>query len=413
MVVAVTAVAVAVTAQVAAVMAQAAVVMAVVMAVVAKGLEFRMRWCLMCFLMVGACALPQPPRLRIGEVKQRLSRFGVSTGGIMEAEELRAMLTRCPPEASGPGYTVPLERVRAAEGSMGAGVAVYDKIYFSIRLELTKSSPERSSRVQWVLDSAASNSLLTPAAASLLEAKGTGVTATADTASATGTTGFQQVDLGIASLMGGLESGPLKPVVMELPVDGTAGLLGLDFLSRHDIELRLRSTSPCATFHDAGATASGSLDAEGLSELVCSQLPSGLLATAVRLAPEGAAGGEEVRSVVDLGSTLTLCNWAAASAMGLSREDPRVRQTDDVVAGASGDPVRVSETTLALELGCGAQRQITISIADLPVFSAIGLTGPAAVLGLDALAPRAEEEIGSRVILATRDRRVWVETSES
>ena len=40
------------------------------------------------FLVASACALPAP-RLRIGEVKQRLARFGVSTAGIVEADALR------------------------------------------------------------------------------------------------------------------------------------------------------------------------------------------------------------------------------------------------------------------------------------------------------------------------------------
>ena len=99
---------------------------------------------------------------------------------------------------------------------MGSGVSVYDKIYYGIKLEL---STPAAGRVRWVLDSAASNSLITPAAARLLGARATGVTATADTASSTGATGFCQVDLGDAALAGGPEGGcgRLQPVVMDLP----------------------------------------------------------------------------------------------------------------------------------------------------------------------------------------------------
>jgi len=327
----------------------------------------------------------------------------------VEADELRALLARCPPEASGPGHAVPLERVRASDGTMGSGVAVYDKAYYSVRLELTAAAPERASRVQWVLDSAASNSLVTPDAAALLEARNTGVTATADTASTTGAGGFQQVDLGVASLAGGLTSGPLRPVVMELPVAGERGLLGLDFLNNHDVDLRLRPASPCAIFYEAGSAARGDIDTSGLAELTCARLPSGLMATPVKLTTDDEAGEVTMLAVVDLGSPLTLCNWAAASAMGLSREDPRVRLTDDVIAGASGDPIRVSEARLTLDAGGARRAALLVNIADLPVFSAIGLPGAAAVLGLDALAPSAELESGSRVLLAARDMRVWVE----
>ena len=49
------------------------------------------RLALACVLISSvATALPlKTPRLRIGEVKSRLSRFGVSTEGIVEAEALR------------------------------------------------------------------------------------------------------------------------------------------------------------------------------------------------------------------------------------------------------------------------------------------------------------------------------------
>ena len=77
-----------------------------------------------------ACALATP-RLRIGEVKQRLARLGISSVGIVEAEALRALL---PAEAAGVGHAVGLEQVRAAEGAMGAGVTVYDKKYYGIHI---------------------------------------------------------------------------------------------------------------------------------------------------------------------------------------------------------------------------------------------------------------------------------------
>lgn len=356
-------------------------------------------------------ALARPIRLKIGDVKQRLARFGVSTAGIMEAETLREMLAQqCPAEASGAGHAVPLERARAADAAMGDGVNVFDKTYYSIRLELSGAEASRAAGVQWVIDSAASNSLITPAAAQLLGARGTGVTASADTSTTTGVGGFKQVDLGTASLAGGLMCGPLQPVVMELPVAGECGLLGLDFLTRHDIDLRLRPALPCAVFHDTGSAVRGELDSiDGLSELGCTRLPSGLLSTRVQLVPEGGAGGE-VQAVVDLGSTVTLCTWAAAEAAGLQKDDPRVRQTDDVIAGATGEPVRVSEVVMTLQIGGAKRTDVLVNIADLPIFSAIGLPPAAAVLGLDTLAPNAETNAdGSRIVLAAKDTRVWIE----
>ena len=285
----------------------------------------RPTYILSCILSVNALAAP---RLKISEVKQRLARFGVSTAGIVEASELRALLSQCPPEASASvGHAVPLERISAADGAMGSGVRVSDKIYYSIKLELSTPAADR---VRWVLDSAASNSLITPAAADVLGARATGVTATADTASTTAASGFRQVDLGSASLAGGPAGGcgPLQPVVMELPVPGECGLLGLDFLSRYDVDLRLRAAAPCAVFHDAGSTARGDVAVDGLSELECGRLASGLLTTAVSLTSDalaaerpdlvrkmaliGEAPGQKgrVSAIVDLGSTVTLIHWA-------------------------------------------------------------------------------------------------------
>lgn len=325
------------------------------------------------------------------------------------------MMARLPPEAAElAGHAVPLERVGAADGAMGEGVAVYDKVYYSIRLELSVS-PLAAAGVQWVLDSAASSSLLTPAAARLLDARATGVTATADTASAVGASGLTQVDLGEARLPGGLECGRLAPVVMDLPVAGPCGLLGLDFLTRHDVDLRIRPVAPCAIFHPAGSTTRGEgCDAEGLACLSCARLPSGLLTTRVRLCPAGsggaAGGGGTVAAIVDLGSPLTLVNWAAARSVGLSEGDARVRTTNDVIAGASGEPVRIAEARLTLELDDGTLREdVVVNIADLPIFSAVGLPRAAAVLGLDSLAPSAEAEAGSRLVLATSEAKLWVE----
>ena len=138
-------------------------------------------------------------------------------------------------------------------------------------------------------------------------------------------------------------------------------------------------------------------------------------------------GSTSHEAVVDLGSTLTVLSWAAAAAAGLSRDDPRVRLTNDVIAGATGAPVRVSETRITIEMSGARRENMLVNIADLPIFSAIGLPAAAAVLGLDALAPRASEPLpadtatgtgagdavrplaGSRVVLAARESRVWVE----
>ena len=145
-------------------------------------------------------SLARPPRLRAAELKARLRRFGVAgADNCFEKEELLELLRNSVPEAATTaGHPIPLEQCTAAQGGMGAGVSVTDKSYFGLRLELSKSSD--ADRVLWVLDSAASHSLVTPGAAAKLGAQSTGVTATASSATSVDG-GFKQVDLGNAALV--------------------------------------------------------------------------------------------------------------------------------------------------------------------------------------------------------------------
>ncbi|EOD33446.1 hypothetical protein EMIHUDRAFT_441125 [Emiliania huxleyi CCMP1516] len=395
--------------------------------------------------LASALSRAQPKPFRASEIKARLRRLGVSTEGCFEKEELYRLLLERAPEASGVGHCVPLELLQAARGAMGAGVTVDSKRYVGIRLASADDASVADPRLLMLLDSAASNSLLTPAAARLLGARPTGVRATADTGTAVGLGGFEQVDLGEVALPGGLACGRLAPVVMDLPLErpsggGECGLLGLDFLSRFEVELCLRPLLPTASFYPLGSAADGAaekgkgsaaLPTDGLSCLPLERLQSGLIATRVELTAPPASPSSpppppaRALAIVDLGSSTTVANPAAASAAGfdLSRGDPRVAATDQVLAGATGVPVRVSEATATLGLG-GApaglfgsadapsrvRRETTLAIADLPVFDALGLgDAPAMVLGLDVIAPGLDEGEGSRVVLAAGAGRMWVD----
>ena len=351
-----------------------------------------------------ACCLQT---LRAGEIKKRLQIFGVSTHGILEKPELYELLKQRVPEALGSGHAVPLEVVGAADDAMGSGITVDSKRYYALRLGLSAGTD--TSNVLWVIDSAASHSLLSPLASSALRMRPTGVTATADSATSIGAGGLVQVDCGTVCLAGGLDCGALRPVVMDLPLPGQCGLLGLDFLSKFDIDLRLRSANPLAIFHPAGEAPQEALD--GLVQLKCRRLPSGLLATQVDVGTAGGASAS-VDAVVDLGSCMSGLNSRAATAAGLGGEgDPRMRKTDTVIAGATGEPVRLSEAELEVGLGEKGSRAVTGFIADLPIFPAIfGAEQPAMILGLDALAPDADAGTAtSRVVLSASTGAVWVE----
>jgi hypothetical protein len=137
-------------------------------------------------LAIAALAL-SAPRVRIGELKSRAARFGVDTSSLFEKSDLVAALEARAPGASTivAGHAVPLVAVGAEGGAMGAGVRVDSgKTFWGIKLELPDiASPASASDVLFVLDSAATHSLLSPDASSLLSAKPTGASATASTAS--------------------------------------------------------------------------------------------------------------------------------------------------------------------------------------------------------------------------------------
>jgi hypothetical protein len=155
-------------------------------------------------LSIAALALPAP-RIRIGELKSRATRFGVDTSSLFEKSDLVAALEARAPGASRitSGHAVPLVAVGAAGGAMGAGVTVDSgKTFWGIKLELPDiASPARASEVLFVLDSAATHSLLSPEASTLLAAKPTGASASASTASAAAVqSGYAQVSTDGTSL---------------------------------------------------------------------------------------------------------------------------------------------------------------------------------------------------------------------
>lgn len=226
----------------------------------------------------------RPGRLTLGKTKQLLSRFDVVIPtSVFEADELRALLRSELPgvaEATGQtGHAVPLEYVAAAADALGPGATVDSKSYCAVRLELPEvASPEAASTVRFVLDTAASNSLVTPEASVALGARPTGVTASASTATSPDGSGFQQVNLGEARLPGGLSLGSLAPVAMPLPLPGRAGLLGLDVLERFAIELVLRPGRPFAVLQHGQTRRPGSSRAchPRSPVRVCVLLPVGL-----------------------------------------------------------------------------------------------------------------------------------------
>ena len=105
--------------------------------------------------------------------------------------------------------------------------------------------------------------------------------------------------------------------------------------------------------------------------------------------------------MLDLGSTLTIASPGALTAAGFARSDARIKLTDTVIGGATGEPLRVREARCSVRLGgpSAAVQPLEVAVAELPIFGALGLGDTAMILGLDALATSRDVARGSRVVL--------------
>lgn len=196
--------------------------------------------------------------------------------------------------------------------SLFAGVRTQQGEYVALALEF-----QGGGEGTFVVDTAASSTLLTPAAEARLQPAKTGVTAGPGVAGTGATAASYQVALGAARLAGGGEAllPALNAVVMELPTGaGTSGILGLDFLNAFDaVELDWRERPGKARFvaRNACTAASWAALTDGLSEALLRPIGMGLLAADVDI------GGVRMPALLDTGAAFSTLNDAAAAAVGL------------------------------------------------------------------------------------------------
>lgn len=342
--------------------------------------------------------------LRASEIKRRLQDLGISTANVFEKDELVRLLVAAEAESPASSNRLPISAHGTKQGYGGVMTAADEKLYRGFDVQL----PDLGMQIPFVVDTASSSSLISPALASRLNRDSTGATVTASTATG-GLAGLTQVSLGRAGI-GGVPCGPLQPVVMELPLadDERVGLLGLDVLSRLDVDLRFADgvafAYPLGGFAASAAAGQGSR----LRAVRCRQGAAGLLACEVRLSTPSCEG-VVITAIVDSGSPTTLANWAAAEAAGISRASARLSDTAAVV-GVSGEPIRIAEAGATVRLGddgSGAARSVVLSIGDLPIFAALGKgTSPAIIVGLDVIG-------NDRLALSVGTGTMWVAESTS
>jgi hypothetical protein len=345
-----------------------------------------------------ASAADELASLSARELKRRLVEKGVDCSSAFEKSELLRLLTEAEaarPAPSGPATPrLPLRRHGTLSNFGGLRTTSDAKVYRGF--DVTLASGER---VPFVIDTAASNSIISPALAARLRSVST--SAVVSTTSATGAqTGLTQVRLGAVAI-GSVPCGALDPIVMALPLaEEMVGLLGVDVLVRLDLDLRFREdvVVPYARGQFAAVA-----DARGLRAVRCSLGARGLLFCQVQLGALGGGRTVAINAIVDTGSSTTIANWAAATAAGIATRESADYSAGYGVVGVSGDSIRTAESPALVAIGgAGAARRVALSIGDLPIFDALGFgASPVVILGLDALG-------SSRLVLSIGTGTLWL-----
>ena len=281
-----------------------------------------------------------------------------------------------------------------------AGITTQQGRYASATLELAGGA------ATFVLDTAASNTLILPASAQRLNGKKTGASAGPGIGGTGATSGGSQFAFGQASLSGTSLPlrGGLTAISMELPTGrDTDGIIGLDVLNQLDAVEWTWDESKMRTWGLA-ALDRPSWDAlhAGLED--CALTPTNFGMVLVDVYVDG--NPEPIKALLDTGACFTTFNSAAASACGIAT-DPSIEPM--WVAGAGGTPVAlgVASRDASLRIGSASHRPINglrPLIGDIPALAHLGLpaSAPALLLGLDALFRR------PRVVVSTAWRRLWL-----
>ena len=192
-----------------------------------------------------------------------------------------------------------------------------------------------------------------------------------------------------------MELGALDAVVTDLAASGlpsvVGGMLGLDFLTRFELELDFADKA--MRFHPIGSVATGALDVESLVAVPLARHPTGLRTVSCRL-----NGCEPFPGILDMGSFFSVCNWMAAAKAGVGPDNPVVKNSAMTAVGVDGRPMPMSTAPFDLEV-CGdgksapgyggelrSEYKGECCVGDLPAFASLGATAsPFMTVGLDVL----------------------------
>lgn len=251
-----------------------------------------------------------------------------------------------------------------------------------------------------LVDTGASTSVLTPESADELElsfraggASGMG---------AGGGLGKIKVTLLEGLSLGTRDYDPFLVAVMDLSSlaekfdTQVHGILGNNFLRRHDLDADFPAGR--LSFHPAGSSAGEPARIAAMKVAELGDFGMGIPRVEVSI-----DGGPAFPAVLDLGAATTVINEKAAAALGVPKGSELRRASPEPIMGADGSPMATESFD---------SRQVTledfplaggpITVADLPVFEALGVADePAVILGHDQF-------ISTRVLLDYQNGHVYL-----
>ena len=348
------------------------------------------------------------------EMLAELRSLHVNTESLFDRESVvEAWLAHAPKDTPPPGdgrgevacdHVAPIAWRQAA--SLFAGIKTQQGSYAALELSFDDSGK----RGTFVVDTAASNTIILPASSARLDAVAVGGPVGAGLGGTGTTQGGRRVSLGPVRLTDKASTSiPLAPpglqaVEMEVPTgNDTDGILGIDMLNQLDaIEwtwAKDGGTMRCWPLRALERPSWDKLHA-GLEDCSLTSTAFGLLLVKIHV------NGIEMPALLDTGACFTTFNSAASQACGLEI-DPTIEPM--WVAGAGGSPVSLGVGGHDVSISVGSSKHAPISdirplIGDLPALSQLGLpnSAPGVLLGLDVLMQR------PRVVVSTSWRRLWL-----
>lgn len=296
--------------------------------------------------------------------------------------------------------------------------------YFTIGIgfpDLPKSKNQgHCPTMEFVVDTAASNTLISQKPTTILGAKETGIRATGTTATGSISGGQRQVLLGTGVCKDiqnrNLVLGPVAAVSLPItPFDyetsGVAGILGLDVLSRFDIVFEFLKDQ--LHFYPPGSLRlHGNMDCiEGLTRLDMTQIPGvGLWHIPVKIVDVEKSALTSLQffpGIIDTGAAGSVFNLPAATLGEITLD----RSNAGVVSGVGQGFVQMYEKNISLRVAgfhtqAGTLTIENVGIADLPIFASIFPGQEAAgVIGLDVLAGGPKKKFA----LSTTSKTIWLD----